>query len=221
MPGIRCENGRLAPINDPDWIKFTDQMIAVARKTYKASQSRSQDAVSEATGDLVRRVRRLSPGLSRGRGRPRPGARSDRPLEQGQPLHVEVGAARRRDAVIRPNASYRSPAGDGGRRRRHRPRARQRSSPSAAAPPSIAAWPADEQQAYLLGLSEREAFHVAETPAGDIVGYQSLDRYSPILSLDGARRPARHVRAAGLAWPWRRPGAVPTPRCASRTPRLP
>ena len=53
MPGIRCENGRLAPINDPDWIKFTDQMIAVARKTYKASQSRSQDAVSEATGDLA------------------------------------------------------------------------------------------------------------------------------------------------------------------------
>jgi len=53
MPGIRCENGRLAPINDPDWIKFTDQMIAVARKTYKASQSRSQEAVSEATGDLA------------------------------------------------------------------------------------------------------------------------------------------------------------------------
>ena len=53
MPGIRCENGRLAPINDPDWIKFTDQMIAVARKTYKASQSRSQDAVSEDTGDLA------------------------------------------------------------------------------------------------------------------------------------------------------------------------
>jgi mono/diheme cytochrome c family protein len=51
-PGIRCENGRLAPVTDPDWIKFTEQMIAVARKTYRASQSRSQDAVSEATGDL-------------------------------------------------------------------------------------------------------------------------------------------------------------------------
>jgi S-disulfanyl-L-cysteine oxidoreductase SoxD len=51
-PGIRCENGRLAPVSDPDWIKFTEQMIAVARKTYRASQSRSQDAVSEATGDL-------------------------------------------------------------------------------------------------------------------------------------------------------------------------
>ena len=51
-PGIRCENGRLAPVTDADWIKFTEDMIAVARKTYQASQSRSQDAVSEATGDL-------------------------------------------------------------------------------------------------------------------------------------------------------------------------
>jgi hypothetical protein len=39
-------------VTEPEWIKFTEQMIAVARKTYKASQSRSQDAVSEATGDL-------------------------------------------------------------------------------------------------------------------------------------------------------------------------
>jgi len=51
-PGIRCENGRLAPVNDPDWIRFTEQMIAVARKTYQASQSRKQEAVAEATGDL-------------------------------------------------------------------------------------------------------------------------------------------------------------------------
>ena len=51
-PGIRCENGRLAPVTDADWIRFTEQMIAVARKTYRASQSRNQEAVSEATGDL-------------------------------------------------------------------------------------------------------------------------------------------------------------------------
>jgi len=51
-PGIRCENGRLAPVTEPDWIKYTEEMIAVARKTYQASQSRKQDAVSEATGDL-------------------------------------------------------------------------------------------------------------------------------------------------------------------------
>ena len=51
-PGIRCENGRLAPVTEPDWIKYTEDMIAIARKTYQASQSRKQDAVSEATGDL-------------------------------------------------------------------------------------------------------------------------------------------------------------------------
>ena len=51
-PGIRCENGRLAPVTDPDWIKFTEQMIAVARKTYAASQTRNQELVAEATGDL-------------------------------------------------------------------------------------------------------------------------------------------------------------------------
>jgi quinoprotein glucose dehydrogenase len=52
VPGMRCENGRPAPVTDADWIRFTEDMIAVARKTYQASQSRSQDAVSEATGDL-------------------------------------------------------------------------------------------------------------------------------------------------------------------------
>jgi mono/diheme cytochrome c family protein len=51
-PGIRCENGRLAPVTDPDWIKFTEQMIAVARRTYRLSQTRNQEAVAEATGDL-------------------------------------------------------------------------------------------------------------------------------------------------------------------------
>jgi len=51
-PGIRCENGRVAPVTDPDWIKYTEDMIAVARKMYKLSQSRNQEAVSDATGDL-------------------------------------------------------------------------------------------------------------------------------------------------------------------------
>jgi mono/diheme cytochrome c family protein len=52
-PGIRCENGRLAPVGDRDWIKFTEEMIAVSRRLYKLSQSRNQEAVSDATGDLA------------------------------------------------------------------------------------------------------------------------------------------------------------------------
>jgi mono/diheme cytochrome c family protein len=51
-PGLRCENGRLAPVTDADWIRFTDDMIAVAKRTYRLAQMRSQEAVSEATGDL-------------------------------------------------------------------------------------------------------------------------------------------------------------------------
>jgi mono/diheme cytochrome c family protein len=51
-PGIRCENGRLAPVTDPDWIKYTEELIAVSRRVYRLSQTRNQEAVAEATGDL-------------------------------------------------------------------------------------------------------------------------------------------------------------------------
>jgi RimJ/RimL family protein N-acetyltransferase len=43
------------------------------------------------------------------------------------------------------------------------------------------AWPADRQRSYLESLSNREAFHVAIAAPGTIVGYQSLDLYSPVL----------------------------------------
>ena len=52
VPGLRCENGALAPINDPDWIRFTEDTIAVAKRTLRLAQTRNQDAVSEITGDL-------------------------------------------------------------------------------------------------------------------------------------------------------------------------
>lgn len=51
-PELRCENGKPAPVTDPDWIKFTDQMIAVSKQIYRLSQTRNQEAVSDATGDL-------------------------------------------------------------------------------------------------------------------------------------------------------------------------
>jgi len=51
-PGLRCENGREAPVTDADWIKFTQQMMTVSKQVYRLSQSRNQEAVSDATGDL-------------------------------------------------------------------------------------------------------------------------------------------------------------------------
>jgi len=42
-------------------------------------------------------------------------------------------------------------------------------------------WSAGEQRRYLLSLSPREAFHVAEIDQRTVVGYQSLELYSPSL----------------------------------------
>jgi mono/diheme cytochrome c family protein len=49
----RCENGRPAPVERADWVKFTKEMIDAARVVYKAAQSRNQEAVSEATNQLA------------------------------------------------------------------------------------------------------------------------------------------------------------------------
>ena len=48
-PGRRCENGRLVPVDDADWIKFTIELAEAGKAAYKASQTRKQDAVSEVT----------------------------------------------------------------------------------------------------------------------------------------------------------------------------
>jgi mono/diheme cytochrome c family protein len=48
-PGRRCENGKPVPVDRPDWIKFTQDLAEAGRVAYKASQSRNQDAVIEAT----------------------------------------------------------------------------------------------------------------------------------------------------------------------------
>jgi mono/diheme cytochrome c family protein len=52
-PGRRCENGRPVPVDRDDWKKFTQQLIDVGKAAYKASQSRSQEAVSDVSNDLA------------------------------------------------------------------------------------------------------------------------------------------------------------------------
>jgi cytochrome c5 len=51
-PGRRCENGRLAPVTDPDWIKFTKELADAGNASYKASQARNQELVSDSTNQL-------------------------------------------------------------------------------------------------------------------------------------------------------------------------
>ena len=52
QPGLRCENGRAAPVTEPDWIRYTDRMISVAKRTYRLAQTKDKEAVSEFTLDL-------------------------------------------------------------------------------------------------------------------------------------------------------------------------
>jgi len=48
----RCQNGRPAPVDRPDWIKFTQNLVEAGRAAYKASQTRNQETVSDATNQL-------------------------------------------------------------------------------------------------------------------------------------------------------------------------
>ena len=51
-PGRKCENGRPVPVSEPDWIKFTNELADAGKASYKASQTRNQDAVSKSTDQL-------------------------------------------------------------------------------------------------------------------------------------------------------------------------
>ena len=46
-PGRRCENGKPVPVNDPEWVKYTNELAEAGKAAYKASQSRNQEAVSD------------------------------------------------------------------------------------------------------------------------------------------------------------------------------
>jgi cytochrome c553 len=52
-PGRRCENGKPVPVNDPDWIRFTNEMSEVGKAAYRASQTRNQQKVSDLSGDVA------------------------------------------------------------------------------------------------------------------------------------------------------------------------
>jgi mono/diheme cytochrome c family protein len=52
-PGRRCENGKPVPVDRPDWIKFTQELADAGRAAYKASQTRNQEVVSDATNQIA------------------------------------------------------------------------------------------------------------------------------------------------------------------------
>jgi hypothetical protein len=48
IPGRKCSNGLDAPIGNPDWAKFVQELRDAGIKTYQAGQSKNDDRVLEA-----------------------------------------------------------------------------------------------------------------------------------------------------------------------------
>jgi len=49
MQPRRCENGKPAPVEREDWRRYVQGVVDAGRAAYRASQTRRQEAVSEAT----------------------------------------------------------------------------------------------------------------------------------------------------------------------------
>jgi hypothetical protein len=52
IPGRNCANGVPAPINDPDWVKFVQQLRDAGMKAYELAQSKNQEKMVDAADTL-------------------------------------------------------------------------------------------------------------------------------------------------------------------------
>ena len=52
IPGRNCANGLPAPINDPDWAKFVQELRNAGMKAYETAQSKNQDKMVDAADAL-------------------------------------------------------------------------------------------------------------------------------------------------------------------------
>jgi hypothetical protein len=53
VPGRMCQNGRPAPIQNADWQKWVEGLRAAGMTAYKAAQSKNQDAIVDAAGEVA------------------------------------------------------------------------------------------------------------------------------------------------------------------------
>jgi hypothetical protein len=53
VPGRLCSNGKPVPVQNADWIKFVQGLRAAGLATYKAGQSKSQDAIGDASDKVT------------------------------------------------------------------------------------------------------------------------------------------------------------------------
>ncbi len=52
LPGRMCSNGRPAPVQRADWVKYTQGLREAGMAAYKAAQSKSQDAIVDVSGTV-------------------------------------------------------------------------------------------------------------------------------------------------------------------------
>jgi len=52
MPGRLCSNGKRAPVQRADWIRFANGVRAAGVGVYEAAKKKDQDAIVDATGTL-------------------------------------------------------------------------------------------------------------------------------------------------------------------------
>jgi hypothetical protein len=52
IPGRTCANGLPVPMNNPDWLKFVQELRDAGMKAYTAAQSKNQDKMVEAADTL-------------------------------------------------------------------------------------------------------------------------------------------------------------------------
>jgi hypothetical protein len=52
LPGRLCSNGKPAPVQRADWVKYTQGLRSAGLAVYKAAQSKSQDAMVDVAGTV-------------------------------------------------------------------------------------------------------------------------------------------------------------------------
>ena len=53
LPGRLCQNGKPVPVNDEQYRRAAEALVAAGRAAYKAAQSKDQDAIVEVSGTVV------------------------------------------------------------------------------------------------------------------------------------------------------------------------
>ena len=51
--GRACENGKPVPVQDPTWVKLTQELREASMSSYRAALTKSQEKIADSTNDLA------------------------------------------------------------------------------------------------------------------------------------------------------------------------